>query len=793
MKEQLFKKGKEDTIQSLLRTLSEEQVEALIHEERLRQMGYRFIYCIDSDELNNYAFPLGVLGERPQQRNLGYEYITDEQVALYSLFNKQAFQAYVLDDHFEEISKLVHKVRYLHTEGGKTVNTPASMLSRLESLIDSQNINNLKNEMEKIREHISLIISIAVGLQADGVEKLHELQKSKKIIFDENELQEHVEELGCRNGYSQLADHLAELVYNFLREKDKKNSKDQFSQESNFSLVKKDIAHLRDSKAIGKVMDLNLNLYQAKSKTIILYISSDYKTQNIFYKKNEYFQDIYQLVKQQSIKIKDSLVNCHRNTAQIFLRLLCGGQDPDLVIQNLSRIKEIIANKELRERTIDDNGLMRHSEMVDIDNSLTESIDKYRKEFEDYSTFIRIDEFKGLSNKLKDKKTTLNANGKEIIYILEEILRQKEKKILEWRYSVDLRLQELSQLTVFRNSITFSLDKLIQEQLEKGNFPELAPGMDYVFNAAHHLPTYFPVKHENSRPLFQEIIAHFKDPKDELSNFTLNFATRLFATKGNIEERSNLDELILKRCILLLLLSNSRYYGDRILEHIESLIKKYEYGGSHLASHFNYVLVWVLRRNQRYQEALKCTLEALEQFPGDPRFHHSLCLVQYCIFEEEKDKSIHLLKESLINCAKAIDGYSEMMEGETVGNCRIIKQNINALLNGRAFLICLGLDFDKNNAVFTASLLPEAREYLMQLKKDTGDQYRMAATHLHTEALLCFMEYKFSDDLNRLAEGIQAIDEAIRISSDVKLTEMCMDLHGKMIDARGTYELAPEL
>lgn len=770
----------------------------MIQEEILVKNKFRFLYCIDADDLKSYAFPLGLTGERPKERCLSYNYITDEQLAFYSLFNKSNFKAFVLDDHYEEISQTVHKTRFLDSQGKTIINTAEHLIARLEKATDVEDINKLKDDIEKVREHISLILTIAVGLQADGVEKLHTLQKSGKVMFDEDAFIEYISQMIPFAGYSKLEKDISEAVYDFLRKKEeapRKHSKYQLQEETELAVVKRNAAHLRDSNAIGKVIDLNTKLQKAKSKTIVLYISSDYKTQNIFYQKDKDYKDIYEVVKDRSIELSDPespsqrmRVNYHRTSAQLFLRLLCEETEPEAVINNLVKVKEIVSTRELREKAIDGNLMVLSRETEGIDNFLQQRIDKYRKEFEDYSTFIRIDEFKELSEHLNNKKTNLRENERGIFLILQEILQQKRQNILGWRYSVDRRLQELSQLTIFRNSITFSLDKLIQEQLERGVFLELSPGKDYVLNVAHHLPTYFPVEHEGHRPLFREIVSHFKDSKEDLRPFIINFATRLFAAKGDINDVVNFDELVLKRCMLLLLLSNSKYYGDRILEHIESVIKKHGFGKSHLQSHFYYVLVWVLRRNQRYEEALNYTLKVLERF-DDPRFYHSLCLVKYCLFEEDNDKkednnkNVTLLKESLDNGIKACDLYSEILESAAPSNQPVIKQNINALLNGRAFLQSLGFEHDSEHKIFKTASLNEARQCLAQLKEDLQEQYFTQPTYLHTESLLCLMEYKGSGDTEKLDEARQIVNEALKIPMHEKLNEMCKDLLNKIQEA----------
>lgn len=762
----------EEIKSSLISTLSSGQIDALIQEEHLKKQGYQFYYCIDADVVRTFSFPLDLGGARPEEKKLDYEYITDEQIALYSLFGSASFRGFISKEHYEnEFLQLINRLKYLVDSGKSAVDTVKSLN---EKLIERTHKNpaDLKGHIELIRQNISLILSIAVGLQGDGIEKLFKLKRERKIAFDEDAFSEWLEPRS-ENIFDKLDTYwdLTDFLHNFLLDNFGGRRENKGSQGMDLETMKRNISFLRDAAVMSKTLALNAYLDQRQAKKIVLYLSSDNKTQNVFYQKSLGLEGMLSPVAENSIEIDDEKVNYHRNTAQIFLRLLCEDDSNETVIDLLTMIRNSVSTREYWRKV---SGVRMtaivENEVLKVDRFLAQRIQQCRKEFAGFSTFAKINHFRNLALELNEK--TIPASLSHIPGILLQIVNDLEQNGQSWREAAGTQLKELSQLVIFRNVIGGRLDGIIQNQVLQANIQELDAGKDYIYGSDHYVPTYFVGK-DHHEPLFYSIIQHFYDPLEAFRPFIYTSAIQLFANPQYE------DEMILKRCILLLMLSNSELQGQRLSEQqLENILSRYNFENSPYESDFYYLLTWVMRRNRNYTSAIEKATKAHEKFPQDPRFYHSLALTLYCQFQERAqngDEDVDLLVDSLDTANFAIDGYERIDKDLDTDDpsYKYVRRNIYALYNTTIYIQALGFTVDKN--IFSSDALLEARHSLAKLKR-IDPLYSQKPEFLQTESFLEQQEYEDTKNIEKLRNSLAALEAALKLPKiTARLKQLCLD------------------
>lgn len=781
-------------LKSLIGTLNSTQVEALIQEEKLKRSGYVFSYAIDSYDLRNYAYPLGTNGERLKASSLSIEYISDEQIALYTLFNKPDIHLYVFDEHNEEIKILLDILKSAHLRGVKVFNSVDELIIQLKNEIGG-NINLLSTKSELVVSNISLLLTIAVGLQQDGVDKLNKISNTKRLILkDINIIDDILENSAIEDEFSLGKNELIDILYNyFIENTNQKRSKGQFEHfhKDVFSIneLNRRISFTRDSRVISKVYTINSKLYESDSKRILLYFSSDLKTQDLFYNKSLKNDQAYNVLYNSSILVDNKRVNYHRSSAQVFLRLLCANSDSERVIPNLELIKSVIQLREIKDNRLSNTELSFIPEEKKLEKFLASQIDKCRREFEGYATFLQIDKFHSLINSFNLKNESVE-DKKVIISILISILEDKgnAKNVENWRYNVFNRINDLSQIHAFRSTIFLEsikkIDQAISYHLVATTIESLGIGKDFIFGQDHHLPTFFLEEEEEIQdPRYIQIVQHYDDPAYELSTYVYELARKLFSVSENT------DELVLKRCLLLLMLSNSKYYGEDTSEYLEKFLLNINFKNSPHESNYYYLLVWILRRNSNYHVCLKYSNKAIDEFQNDPRFYHSIALCNYCQYEENEEFDIDFLIDADKNAYMAYELYKKCLlrTSETNKTKQYIKLNMYAIMNTLIYIKSLG--FSKHNNKFPESAILDSREMLNELKRSDLN-FSNKPEYLHTEALLELQEYLLKRNYSKLYFSQIAIEKALTLPKiNSRLKSLCLKLRDEIIEELNKFSV----
>ena len=348
-----------------------------------------------------------------------------------------------------------------------------------------------------------------------------------------------------------------------------------------------------------------------------------------------------------------------------------------------------------------------------------------------------------------------------------------------WKMTVIKRINDLSQIHAFRKTVILdsikNIDQAIFYHLRVSNILSLGIGKDYIFGQDHHLPTYFLEEDENINPKFIEIVVHYDDTEDKLSIYVFELVRKLFALTDNT------DELVLKRCLLLLMLSNSKYYGEDTSEYLENFLLKINFKNSYQESNYFYLLIWILRRNGKYDNALYFTDEAIKEYPNDPRFYHSKALCYYCKYEEENESSIEILFQAHESALIAYKFYKSDLENinMTKGTRKFVQLNLYGIMNTIVYLKSLG--FSKNCKEFSKIMIEDARKIIEELKKK-DESYNKKAEFLHTEAHLELQEYYCFQNYSKLYYSLDALDNAISLPNvHSRLKSLCLKLRDEVM------------
>lgn len=756
----------DDIFDSLLGFLNIDQIDALIHQEELKIDGYRIFFVIDASELHNYAYPLGLEGTRSIVSKINYEYIADEQIANYTLFNTEDFKAFILDGHFDEIAGLINGVKKREIEG-ETIISSVRKFSEYLKVKTSYDLNELSEKWQEIQQNIPLILSIAVGLQADGVQKLYNLFSENKLLINGEDLRNHFEE----EDYVSLFDDsrrnippFTDELFNYVAENFIRPEKWPIEVRDD-KVMRQRIAYYRDCVAIGRISYLNKKLQDKKLKHIILFLSSDYKSSNIFYPSSK--QELgYKLVNDNGISINNKKVNYLRNVSQLYLRLLCEENTPEEVIENLKKVRRVY---ELR---------WRGKEVIgnETEQFLQERIEVCRNKFRTNSTFLRIDEFKDLYEELVSLKL---ASFREVPEILEKLLKRKRLEESSVREEIEDVLRELGELNITKSVLLNSLNRQLIKSSSFGELETINRGDDYVFGGDHHLPTIFLSKDTIKGLSFNDIVSHFQDEKKDINGFFSSSIVKLFV------DSSEDDERILKRCLILLMLSDSSKIGRQNFDTL-SFVSEYNFKDIIAECDFKYTLCWAYRRKQNYLDSISIAMKMVQIDNNDPRFYHGLVLGHYCLYEKYKydnrfsnnnTSHINELQTSISYLKLTLHYYSILFHKTYDINLKdIVARNIFALMNFQIFSCILSYEehlSDENS-------LLNARAILEKLKSDDINYY-YKPEYLKSEAYLELVEFRHFGNPKKIEFAYSAVLHAISIARVDSLKNLLFRLRDQII------------
>ncbi|MEQ9301598.1 MAG: hypothetical protein RIF33_23670 [Cyclobacteriaceae bacterium] len=743
-----------DIRKSLLFTLKPLQIDALIQEAELERLGYSFNYIVDPYDIIDYCFPIG-LRERATKSNVylsadrqnGYYYFFRNKSCLLTKEYGKEFRIL----HFGKIKKYFNRVKYIE----KKV-TP--YLNAIES--ESKFLKN-KNQIEEfVRDNMSLLSAMALGISQDSSHRYHVLFNDVLVNEIDNKAFDQIE-------YEEGDDILFQRVYAKYVDIIKAKPDDYYKNiarrvDEPFDFVKEtrqkweENSAFYDASAMTKAIAANNIFIERKSKKLSLYFSSA-----------EWSYDVYENSMGDLPKLDANEFLFHRNIAQIFAQLVFRGyynKDIEQYIQRLEILKRLISQSSL----IDQN-----------------EFQEMRKDLEDTRNTL---ENVGLMLEYKETKDHLVAASKfsagEDYNVVADILRKVNKYLKEniklnkgldsidyYMIKVDRKINILNIIgdTDLSNSRNFGLDPIesLNQQLpvvfDYGTFNSKKKLKDIIRAICYYYLQYDLSKYQESS--FKEVL------KKNLNDFAEESDERMLVESlAYLIVPISIDEPELKP-------------NEIVFDQTSFLIKKREASCKDNATNtagiireLKYIQVWAARRSQKYSTGLKLSKKYSNEYPDDPRFYHSQALTIYSwITDFEEDKVSEepprdvKIQQGIQLVEEALERYMSFKKKKMYGADFAIEALWNTLAH---FYIIAAADFIENQPLKAKDSISRSRDAAVELKdilKRKKKNIRKIPEYYSTEALLEYNEYlvlKFEEAskatlLKKLYHSRNAMKESI--------------------------------
>ncbi|MCL2650729.1 MAG: hypothetical protein FWD60_06865 [Candidatus Azobacteroides sp.] len=715
---------------SLLQNLISHEVDILLTEENLKSAGYKFYYFIDTVDINKYAFPFGLVDNRA---DTSIEVITDEQITYHYFINKLVSKKeylFLFDEHIKELNDFINRIRRINDIGLPIVDSFKKQADLFNKPAISRDDWEKNKELLSSELNVSYLISIALGSLYDGEKKLKNLIEDKLSYNDPKKLPAGItEELFLSSIPGNITDKLfGELSISY--NKDIKGNLNRL------------IARYKKCMIYDRLISIN---QKSKNNKILFILVSSARTTN---------EILPEIVGKCGLNIMVGGIDFKpiRSIQQIYLQLLL--QNSKDRIKELNQIKKYAILKEEMENP---------SEKHEIDELLyqyEQNLSDMRGNYENISL---------LQNKYYPEKVFLDAlkkkdfdNYTNIATSINELL-----KIAEETHALEkLRSSSLNNIEFIE-----SYNEVLRQAINKikmgyGSFFAYS-GNDPVKNIYDALPlVFFKEGNQNFIDIIKKITDFVRNlpidnsnSKKLLQSINESFSLLFYKVVPNEEEK------IIMLIIFLMLNIGTKEQPDSN-EVAYAWIKKMLASNSIAETwkpDFHYIESWICRRRKDYKESIEIAESMLKINPDDPRFHHSLCLGNYCLYDDENEKGTYkqlfYLDKSINNCIKAYRLYCSKQKNDSI-NLAII-----SVLNSLAYLYTL--KYTSTNELENLTL---ARQYLDELKiKDM--YYDNIAQFLHTEVFLCFQEYHVYHDSERLQFAYNTIQRSIKRVNDKTLKE----------------------
>ncbi|MFN0213758.1 MAG: hypothetical protein ACKVT2_05835 [Saprospiraceae bacterium] len=767
-------------LEHLLFQLEERELESLIREIELKELGWTFYYFVDPAEIRDFCFPFG-LNEDEKNEILAKKskmYISDEQNALWNFF----FQNHLLyPGTMESDNGPIHSIllsEYLEETRGLI---GYSTLQAKNHAIPFSNANEAFDKFffkkdSRERKEIDRVIS------EDKEEQLSQFHKSYFSDFMANMLV-------IKDGLTKLFDILKNhIVYKEEQLEDFQFLLDAISSEqtneaiSYESIVKKIRAALRkssysnraskkrDAMVIGRLIASNMfvmnNQNRPDSKKVVFLYLTD---------------------AQSSIEVLDSLrkdksytpitmggqgfdAPLYRRKRQVFAQVLCYHKQRNSkeIIQKILAIKDLVKElkTDLKKFSLDEYVMFQHKDVF-------ARYVKLRNEFENANLFRHYEDY------LKEYKGWGNIfEGHQLRQIAERTIAEMDDLLGDLSVS-DEEIKLISYENRFNLAYITGLDNLSTMGFNKSK------GLDLIEGRYQHLPTVFWVKNNLYENILHKISSYILDrisPEDQNPLELL----RSEIHKLNQQPTYELEEKLVKAYILLILPKPN--VGEHIsndliaFEWIDNIIKQQENKSGDddpLLDEFTYLAIWAARRagpnyydkSFDFAEKIINNKEKSNRIsPKDARFYHGRFLTRYCMLCEHIDFELKelqvsasqsdLLEKCIIDADKALKYYENNTELSIVP-MDLIRQRIKSnLLNSLCYLLTC-----KFRVTGNADALTQARKDYLEPLKDLAnidDRYEKFPEFLHTEAFLEWQEAKIAKNSSeKLIYGRSAILRAI--------------------------------
>lgn len=731
-----------NSILTLLEKISSSQIQDIIDEINLSDEGYEFFYAADNHDIRKFCFPGGFSGEKfeytADNKTINYELVTDIITGYDDFFNNISAEkpVFLLEEYTPELltfkNEIIELIRH----------------SNIFNYGESFN-NYLDKHFEKdsnISYDFTLFISIATGLLRSGVSRYNQLVKNDYFFLHESDFAQSELVPWYKSVYEESFEedyHLYDKVYKIISSRRRQ---------------KRDLSSRIDSEVIARLIRMNTLLLgkHPGEKKLILYLSSVEISTEVF--KNI---DVYLPA------VNKTPFHFHRTVEQLFLTTLFKDLPNDIKKERLDMAHRLAQYREIYFTRFGGETKIQDKEYQKLEEKVLET---FKDAWEKYinanlsrpEQFKRITELNGQLDKLRKqgiRMANLRNLYKNIKKESEDYLTSEEN--LEYIENLE-KTFEISQIF----TITF---KTAYRKLLRGEPLEISRGNDKITGTGQHLPIVFLFDEKPLAGIFDKIAELYLDQfafrsiaVDLNANTNLINEIRKMANKLFVEdfEAITLHEKLLI-CLYLLILPDAKIMADRTNdEHVEEFLlsiidKEFDKKQSLLYADYLYALSWILRRNNKNQDALKYATDGIKLFPDDARFYHSRFLIKFCQMPDEMnpDKALAEYEKHRKDIHTAQEKYIKLLSQKST----VIKNNIVlTLLNSEIYCDTLIVsakaltDDEKRNE------LDAIRENkLRQLKKIAGKNYENYPEFLHTEAFLELHESEVKPTNEKKREKIE--------------------------------------
>lgn len=766
-------------IYSFLNNYKPEEISDVIKDFRLITKGYKIIYVVDTYDIINYSLPFTSKNylEGENQEKLSYQTIAYE-----ALFGQNSnTNLILLDEYKAELLSIKNQIQ-------KRFKNFPNIRREIIKILDEKgliNDSNNQNIEELLKNNLNIIIASLIFLEyGDNIyQRLINLLNEKLNIFNlysgDIDIDEIVNNIFDEVRISDFSDSLYDTFVD-------KTILKLLSIESELDRAIYLENAYRDIAVIDRIIGVNdlVKKRHHEKKIVFIYLSSTpYKTNTLF-----------ELIKKNNYQLPDidqyKSFNFSRNIFQCFLLHIILKNKKYFTKSSEIELLEFI-EKEIKHTTSLASSSIKIKKASEIANEqndneslniLCQIISNYNKGVENSMIIDSYLEYRtklqsGLNN-LRSEKT--KDELKKLFFKTDDYLNNT---ILSNSFATPLlNISNYKQSFFLSNSLQHNKDLFYRIKVPLGH--------DIIKNSFHHLPGLLFINDANdelSNSIFQFLYL-ILSPQKEISKLSTEFNKTIHIiinalSKYRKKSLYYLTQEFLALSLINLVTSSAKTFESTssvtvlesekeiidVLKRQKAILKKsklipkiisdadgsfvinYETMGSSTPSikEINYLLLWLLRRDNRIEDALKLGKECLKLYKGECRFHHGFALAHHAAAydnyfnADEMDiklilKHLKASKRNLITALRSYKKYLTKQDNEIVK--KIVLKNIIAIRNTIADAnLRIYILTEKKNT----DLLDESNTHLKEMKNgfvEIEENFDNYPTINHTEAELYYLE-----------------------------------------------------
>ncbi|MEP3389781.1 MAG: hypothetical protein ABJO02_16445 [Reichenbachiella sp.] len=744
---------------SLLFTLKSNEVESVIEEARLRKNGYQVHYLIDPFDINKYCFPFGLNQSTSSLKDSNIHLLSDLQIAYDSLF-KGDNKPILIEEYQDEIRGFHHAIRQLFTDHVPKLSKQLTQF--IDKALKDTNILKAENTLELVKDNLSVIASISIGLANDNLDRYDNLFRKNHLMLESNG-QLDLPEIGTEERYDQIFHEILLEFDQIIKSREtkgfygKKNGSSSNDNEGSSIYKAKENAY-HDAMAILRTIALNDFYEKRGEKKIFLYVSSAQWTNSVIKK----IQNRFPIVNSEKLDIL-------RTGPQLFANLIFSDPEVNHTIVSLRVFKKLVEKQEKFALSVNDVEKK-------IAKKFDAQIEGLRNNMENYGILLKHSnlekELEAALQRLNEPDLASSGLTKitDIIKDVNSYVKEKKDSFEQMFDLIGVSLQQLN-FGALLNELIFT---------DPEAFMRRDYGLDPIESAKQQMPIVFnhlEIENQDLKKLLTGI-SYFYTQKTPTELQITNFKKELVSGLEKLEANT-IDELFISFLVYMAISipKATENYHLRNFQRAKKVIKMHssihaekDKNYDVALREFQYVLVWSARRARCYAEGLKLSDNFIKLYPQDPRFHHSRALLIYCAITDtdieppSSEKDIKLPKISMKDAVKsseqALSLYIPWRDNGIIEASNSIEALHNTLVHFYSELAYQSL------SKATLDPINKAKEHLEHLKKIVGKSYSKYPEYMSSEAYFIYVQFLAHDKLGKIdTSQLKNLKEAQKLNA----------------------------